>query len=67
MKTKNLSKIKYILFLIKPYWKYGKGYILTVLLLSIVLQPVSAYLTAILPQKAIDAVVNDIPYYEVVD
>ena len=64
-KTKKLSKIKYILFLLKPYWKYGKGYMLTVLLMSVVLQPVSSYLTALLPQKAIDAVVNDTPHSEV--
>ncbi len=65
-KAKKLSRIKYIIFLLKPYWKYGKGYILTVLLMSAVLQPVSAYLTARLPQKAIDAVMNDTPHNEVI-
>lgn len=64
--AKNLSKIKYILFLLKPYWKYGKGYIITVLLMSVVLQPVASYLTALLPQKAIDAVMNDSPLKEAV-
>lgn len=64
--TPKLSKIKYILFLLKPYWKYGKGYIITVLLMSVVLQPVAAYLTALLPQKAIDAVMNDSPVKEAV-
>ncbi len=64
--TKKLSKIKYILFLLKPYWKYGKGYVLTVFLMSAVLQPVSAYLTALLPQKAIDAVMNDAPHSNVI-
>ncbi len=64
--TKKLSKIKYILFLLKPYWKYGKGYILTILLMSVVLQPLSAYLTALLPQKAIDAVMNDTPQNKVI-
>ena len=63
---KKLSKIKYILFLLKPYWKYGKGYVLTILLMSVVLQPVSSYLTALLPQKAIDAVMNDTPHKEVI-
>ncbi len=24
-KTSDHSKIKYILFLLRPYWKYGKG------------------------------------------
>ncbi len=64
--TEKISKIKYILFLLKPYWKYGKGYILTVLLMSVVLQPLSAYLTALLPQKAIDAVINDTPHNKVI-
>ncbi len=63
---KKLSKIKYILFLLKPYWKYGKGYILTILLMSVVLQPASSYLTARLPQKAIDAVMNETPHNEVI-
>ncbi len=66
IKANKLSKIKYILFLLKPYWKYGKGYIITVLLMSVVLQPVAAYLTALLPQKAIDAVMNDSPLKEAV-
>lgn len=65
-KSKKLSKIKYILFLLKPYLKYGKGYIITILLMSVVLQPIAAYLTAVLPQKAIDAVMNDTPLKEVV-
>ena len=65
-KANKLSKTKYILFLLKPYWKYGKGYIITVSLMSVVLQPIAAYLTAILPQKAIDAVMNDTPLKEVV-
>jgi ATP-binding cassette subfamily B protein len=60
------SKVKYILFLLRPYWKYGKGYMLTVILMSTLLQPVSAYLTALLPQKAIDAVMNDSPRIEVI-
>lgn len=65
-KANKLSKTKYILFLLKPYWKYGKGYIITVLLMSVVLQPIAAYLTAILPQKAIDAVMNNTPLKEAV-
>ncbi len=64
--TKKESKIKYILFLLKPYWKYGKGYMITVILMSTLLQPVSAYLTAYLPQKAIDSVMNDSPRKEVI-
>ncbi len=65
-KSNRLSKSRYILFLLQPYWKYGKCYILTVLLMSAVLQPASAYLIALLPQKAIDAVMNDTAYNEVI-
>lgn len=64
--NKKQSKIKYILFLLRPYWKYGKGYMLTVILMSVLLQPVSAYLTALLPKRAIDAVMNDSPRNEVI-
>ncbi len=60
------SKIKYILFLLRPYWKYGKGYMITVILMSALLQPLSAYLTACLPKKAIDAVMNDAPRNDVI-
>ena len=65
-KNRKLSKIRYILFLLKPYWKYGRGYVLTILLMSLVLQPVSSYLTARLPQRAIDAVMNDTARNEVI-
>lgn len=61
-----LSKIKYILFLLKPYVKYGKGYIITVFLMSVVFQPLASYFTAVLPQKAIDAVMNDTPGKDVI-
>ena len=65
-KNRKLSKIRYILFLLNPYWKYGRGYVLTILLMSLVLQPVSSYLTARLPQRAIDAVMNDTARNEVI-
>lgn len=65
-RTAKRFKTKYLLFLLRPYWKYGKGYMLTVILMSTLLQPVSAYLTALLPQKAIDAVMNDSPRKEVI-
>ncbi len=65
-KTKKQSKLKYILFLLKPYWHYGRGYVLTVLLMSVVLQPTASYLTALLPQKAIDAVMNEAPQKQVI-
>jgi len=54
-KLKGIAKIKYIFFLLKPYWKYGKVYMVVTLLMAAVFQPLSTYLTALLPQKAIDA------------
>lgn len=65
-KSNKLSKIRYIHFLLKPYRKYSKGYIITVFLMSVIFQPLASYLTAILPQKAIDAVMNDSPVKEVI-
>jgi hypothetical protein len=50
------AKLRHVLFLLKPCWKYGKGYLVVTLLMAAVFQPLSAYLSALLPQKAIDAV-----------
>lgn len=58
---KKPSRIKYILFLLNPFWKYGKAYVLITLLCSVILQPAQAYLSTILPKIAIDAVVNEEP------
>jgi len=55
-KLKGLAKIKYIFFLIKPYWRYGKPYMVITIAMAAVLQPLSTYLATLLPQKAIDAV-----------
>ncbi len=52
---KGLAKLRYLLFLSKPYWKHGKTYVILTFLMAGVFQPLSTYLTALLPQKAIDA------------
>jgi len=57
-KLKGIAKLKHLLFLLKPYWKYGKLYMIISLIGSVVLTPVSAYLTVKLPANAIDAVVR---------
>jgi len=54
-KLKGLGKLKYILFLLKPYWEYGKLYMLITIAVSVLLKPLSTYLATLLPQKAIDA------------
>lgn len=53
---KGLAKLKYILFLAKPYWKYGKLYTLITLITSVVLAPLSSVMSTLLPKAAIDAV-----------
>jgi len=63
-KIKGLARLRYLVFLLKPYWKYGKTYVLLTVLSSALLQPLSALLTTILPQKAIDAVMRGEPRRE---
>lgn len=53
---KGLAKLKYILFLAKPYWKYGKLFTLITLITSVVLAPLSSVMSTLLPKAAIDAV-----------
>ena len=64
-KLKGLAKIKYVFFLLKPYWKYGKVYVIVTVLMAAVFQPLSALLSAYLPKKAIDAVAAGIPRREI--
>ncbi len=53
---KGLKKLRYILFLAKPSWKYGKLSTLGTLFTSAVLSPLSAVAATLLPKAAIDAV-----------
>ena len=55
-KLKGLAKLRYIFFLIKPYWKYGRLYMIVTVGMAAVFSPLSTYLATLLPQKAIDAV-----------
>ena len=64
-KLKGLAKIKYIFFLMKPYWQYGKLYVIVSVFLAVVLQPLSAWLTTLLPQKAIDGLMAGKPRNEI--
>ena len=52
---KGFSKIRYIFFLIKPYWKYGKLYMIITIGMAAVFSPLSTLLMTLLPQRAIDA------------
>lgn len=64
-KLKGLGKLRYVLFLLKPYWKYGKTYVLITLMMSVIFQPFSAYLATRLPQKAIDALMAGAPHNDI--
>lgn len=54
-KLKGLSSLRYIFFLLKPFWKYGKAYVIVTFMIAAVFQPLSTYLSTMLPKKAIDA------------
>ena len=60
------QRLKYILFLLKPFWKYGKAYVFVTLLCSMILQPAQTYLSTILPKIAIDAVVSGEPRTKII-
>ena len=57
-KLKGLARLRYIFFLLKPYWKYGKAYMVVTIVMAAVFQPLSTYLATLLPQKAINAVMD---------
>ncbi|MDR1329188.1 MAG: ABC transporter ATP-binding protein/permease [Oscillospiraceae bacterium] len=55
---KRFQKLRYITFLLKPYWKHGKMYPLMTLIMQAVLQPLSSTVSVLLPKAAIDSVTN---------
>ncbi len=55
-RAKGLARLKYILFLLKPCWKYGKMFTLLTLVNSAVLGPLGSVAGALLPKAAIDSV-----------
>ena len=58
---KGKAKWRYILFLLKPLWRKGKGYLFCSLLSYVFFVPLSQLLTALLPKEAIDAVARQEP------
>ncbi|MDR1464866.1 MAG: ABC transporter ATP-binding protein/permease [Oscillospiraceae bacterium] len=62
---KGLAKLRYIFFLLKPFWKYGKTYVIVTVLMSALLQPLATYLTTLLPKAAIDGVVAGVQRQEI--
>ncbi|MCL2046658.1 MAG: ABC transporter ATP-binding protein/permease [Oscillospiraceae bacterium] len=55
---KGIKKIRYLLFLLKPRWKYGKTYFIITILVAALLQPASAVLATLMPKIAIDALMT---------
>ena len=64
-KIKGLDKVKYVFFLLGPYWKHGKVYMILSIALAVVFQPLSTVLTTLLPKQAIDAVMEGKPRGEI--
>jgi ATP-binding cassette subfamily B protein len=65
-KIKGIAKLRYIAFLLAPYWKYGKCYVIVTIIMAMFFQPLSAYLSTLLPQKAIDAVMEGAQRHEII-
>ena len=55
-KIKGLAKLRYALFLLGPYWKHGRAYMIVITLVSAFLEPLGTFLVTMLPQQAIDSV-----------
>ena len=49
---------KHIRFLLKPMWRYGKSYLIISFIMYAVFQPISAVVSTLLPQRAIDSVMQ---------
>lgn len=60
------DSIKYIIFMLKPFWKYGKMYVLITVLCSAILQPLQTFLFTLLPKTAIDAVIKEEPNEKII-
>ena len=64
---KNLTQnFKNVIFLIKPYWKYGKLYIVVSLLIACVVMPISTIATVLYTQTIIDAVGAGASFSEII-
>jgi len=59
------NKFKYVWFLFQPYWKYGKKYMLVTIAMAVLLMPAAQVLGTMLPQYAIDAVIDQKPRFEI--
>lgn len=60
------NSLKNIILLIKPYWKYGKTYIILTIIMSVVVAPVNALASVFFTQSVIDAVAHEVSFFEVI-
>lgn len=60
------NSLKNIILLIKPYWKYGKTYIILSIIMSVVVAPVNALASVFFTQSVIDAVAHEVSFFEVI-
>lgn len=68
-KKKELSiikNLKNLLFLISPFWKYGKIYLLGMLFFSVILTPIKSTISVLFTQTIIDAVGAGKPFNSIV-
>ena len=68
-KKKELSiikNLKNLLFLISPFWKYGKIYLLGMLFFSVILTPIKSTISVLFTQTIIDAVGTGKPFNSIV-
>ena len=61
IQMKGKARWRYILFLMKPLWRKGKGYLFVGLFVTVIINPISQLLMALLPKEAIDAVARQEP------
>ena len=60
------NSLKNNILLIKPYWKYGKTYIILSIIMSVVVAPVNALASVFFTQSVIDAVAHEVSFFEVI-
>ena len=60
------NSLKNIILLKKPYWKYGKTYIILSIIMSVVVAPVNALASVFFTQSVIDAVAHEVSFFEVI-
>lgn len=60
------NSAKNIILLIKPYWKYGKTYVILSIIMSVIIAPVNSLASVFFTQSVIDAVAYGASFFEVI-